>query len=95
MQAVYKGNVYHKGKYETILMTLIDLDPNDIWCIYGTKIKIGNEKAREKTALPFFTFDQPLFWKATTIADNEKDDPEIKAAIIKIRGLVSGNQLPL
>ena len=34
--------------------------------------------------MAILTFDQPLFWKASRIVDSEKEDPDIKAAIIRI-----------
>ena len=86
MQAVYKGNVDYPGKSETILMPMIDLDPNDLSCIYST-LKFVTKQARKKNFTAILTLDQPLFWKASQIVDSEKDDPDIKEAIIKIGGL--------
>ena len=86
MQAVYKKKLDYPGKSETIPLPMIDLDPNDLSCIYST-LKFVTGQARKNNCAAILTFDQPLFWKASSIVDSETEDSDIQAVILKIGGL--------
>ncbi|EDO31725.1 predicted protein [Nematostella vectensis] len=52
---------------------MIDLNPSDMSCIYST-LKFVCDHAKRYGFAPVLTFDQPLYWKALTIIENEPED---------------------
>lgn len=68
MQTVCKGT--HPGKASIHFLPMLDLDPNDMSCIYSTLHFVAEQNQRQGTE-PVLTFDQPLWWKARKIILNE------------------------
>ena len=62
---------------------MIDLNPNDINCVYST-LRFVAEQARRVSTVPVVTFDQPLYWKAITIVANELEDSDLKSVIVRL-----------
>ena len=87
MQAIYKGHLNYPGKSEIMLMPMIDIDPNDLSCIYST-LKFFSAQSRQQGCTAVLTFDQPLFWKASRIVDSESaTDSDIGSVVIRLGGL--------
>lgn len=64
MQLVHKGE--HPGKTSYVYLPIIDMNPNDLTCIFSTLTFII-QHARKHKVKPVVTFDQPLYWKALEI----------------------------
>ena len=79
----------HHGKYpgESSVMfhPMIDLDPSDPSCIYTT-MKFVLSQARWYDATPILTFDQPLYGKALTIIQSQRDGSDLKIMVLRLGG---------
>ena len=64
---------------------MIDLNPSDPSCIYST-LHFVAEQAEKYRCMPIITFDQPLWWKATMIVDNEPVGSKIKNTVLRLGG---------
>ena len=84
MQAAHTGT--HPGKSSTVFLPMINMDPTDLSCIYST-LKFICAQADRFDATPVITFDQPLWFKALTIVQNEPADSEIKGVVLRLGGL--------
>lgn len=78
MQLVHKGDT--PGASSIMFLPMIDMDPNDLSCIYST-LKFISAHARQHSSCPVITFDQPLWWKAHTMVESL---PELQPAIIRL-----------
>ena len=64
MQMVQKGE--HQGQCSVLYLTMIDMDPSDLSCVYSTLCYVSSH-AKKHNVTPIVTFDQPLWWKALQI----------------------------
>ncbi|KAK6183990.1 hypothetical protein SNE40_006544 [Patella caerulea] len=69
MRKVYRKEDNEKD--ETILLPIIDQNPNDEDCVYSTLCYISEQASRLKLPSTSVTFDQPLFLKAFEIAETK------------------------
>jgi len=76
MQLIHKGE--HPGVSSVMFLPMIDLDPNDLTCIYST-LKFISSHASQYQAYPVVTFDQPLWWKAHIMVENL---PELQPTVV-------------
>lgn len=83
MQLVHKGK--HPGKSTINFLPIIDMDPTDYTCINSTLHFICNDAAKHNAALTA-TFDNPLYWKARTIIENEPASSPIKGIVLCLGG---------
>ena len=61
MQLVHQGS--DSGKSSVMFLPMIDMNPNDMACVYST-LKYIEDHACHPSVLPIVTFDhQPLWWK--------------------------------
>ena len=65
MSMVSSGD--NPGKSMVHLLPIIDLDPNDMSCIYSTLSFIIQQSQELELQIPIVTFDQPLWIKANEI----------------------------
>ena len=79
MQTVCKGT--HPGKASIHFLPMLDLDPNDVSCIYSTLHFVAEQNQRQGTE-PVLTFDQPLWWKARKIILNEGEGSALKPIVL-------------
>lgn len=80
MQLVHKGN--HPGTSSIQFLPIIDMDPNDLSCIYST-LKYVTHQARQHNTLPVVTFDQPLWLKAFKMVETT---PELQQCVVRLGG---------
>ena len=66
MTDVSKG--YYPGKSNVTMLPIIDLDPNDMSCIYSTLMFVIGQAKDLNIHTPVVTFDQPLWVKANEIS---------------------------
>jgi hypothetical protein len=64
---------------------MIDLDPNDITCIYSTMLYVS-EHARKYGSTPILTFDQPLWLKALNLQESSPTNSTLRAIILRLGG---------
>ena len=83
MQMVKHG--HHAGKSSVMFLPIIDMNPNDMSCIYST-LHFISEHARKHSATPIVTFDQPLWWKAHMIVESEANDSVIHSIVVRLGG---------
>ena len=74
MTAVTDG--YQKGKFSCHYLPMVDLDPNSWKCIYSV-LTWGRDKCKKHGIVPIFTFDQPIWWNARQIKNQEADLADI------------------
>ena len=72
MQCCTYNTEFSASKSTIDFLPIIDLNPNDINCIYSTLIFVINQARQQKVITPCITFDQPLYWKATEIIKAER-----------------------
>lgn len=83
MQHVSEG--IHPGTSSSRLLPMIDMDPGDLTCIYSTLCFVSDH-AKRYDVTPVVTFDQPLWWKATSIIENEKEGSPLKSVVLRLGG---------
>lgn len=83
MNMVMKGT--YPGKSNITFLPMIDLNPNDMTCIYST-LQYTSKLARQFNRTPVITFDQPLYWKAFTIICNENEESSLKSIVLRLGG---------
>ena len=81
MQFVQKGD--HPGMSSIMFLPMINMDPTDVTCIYSA-LHFLAEQARYHNANPVVTFDQPFWWKALMIIDNEPVDSDLKNIVLHL-----------
>ena len=65
MQMINKtGN--HPGKSSMVFLSMLDIEPGDIACIYSTMMYVGEHAARNNVT-HILNFNQPLWVKALMI----------------------------
>ena len=81
MQTVQVGD--YPGQSTVLFLPMIDMNPNDLSCIYST-LKFVAQLAHSVNITPVVTFDQPLYWKAVNIVQNEETDMDVRRPIIRL-----------
>lgn len=64
---------------------MIDLNPRDESCIYKTLYFVC-KKAKKNKCTPILTFNQPLYWKAISILQNEPTSSPLKSLVLNLGG---------
>lgn len=64
----------YPGKSTVTFLPIIDLDPNDMSCIYSTILYVISQAKHLAIKTPVLTFDQPLWIKAIEIAQAKSLD---------------------
>lgn len=75
----------YPGSSSITFLPMIDLNPSDESCIYTTLHFVCRE-ALKNNCTPILTFDQPLYWKAMTIIQNEPSSSALKSVVLKLGG---------
>ena len=83
MQMIHKGN--HPGQASVMFLPMIDMKPTDMTCVNST-LHFVSEHARRYGITPVLTFDQPLWWKATTIVEGAQEDSPLRSVILRLGG---------
>lgn len=83
MQSVHAGD--HPGKSSLTILPIIDLNPSDLDCVFSTLSFLVAEARKYQTAA-VITFDQPLWWKAYLIIQNEPECSPLKNIILLLGG---------
>ena len=83
MQAVHQDP--HPGKAAITFLPMIDMNPNDMSCVYSTLRFVATECKRHEVT-PILTFDQPLWWKGQLIIANEPAGGDLHALILRLGG---------
>ena len=81
MQFCQKGE--YPGKSDIVFLPIIDLNPNDLTCIYST-INFVPRHSRKYDVVPILTFDQPLWWKAMCIVNDEPPESDLKRVVLRL-----------
>ena len=55
----------HPGKAMVSFLPILDLDPNDMTCVYSVLLHVQNQARQLTIPTPIITFDLPLWLKAT------------------------------
>ncbi len=83
MQLVQNGT--HNGKATVNFLPIIDMNPTDYTCINST-LRFVCKDAEKYNASPTITFDNPLYWKARSIVENEPVSSPIKRIVLCLGG---------
>ena len=83
MQMVHTGN--HPGQASVMFLPMIDMKPTDMTCVNST-LYFVSEHARCYGVKPVFTYDQPLWWNATTIVEGAQEDRPLRSVILTLWG---------
>lgn len=83
MQTISKG--VHPGKSSVEILPIIDLNPSDPDCVYST-LKFFAKEAENNNVTPVAAFDQPLWWKAQLIIQNEPKESPLKEFVLLLGG---------
>ena len=83
MQLVHHGR--HPGKSSVMFLPIIDMNPNDITCVYST-LKYIQDHAHRHDVTPIITFDQPLWWKALMIIVTEPVGSDLRNIVLRLGG---------
>ncbi|CAG2201846.1 unnamed protein product [Mytilus edulis] len=81
MQMIHKGE--YPGKSTVVFLPMIDMNSSDMSCIYSTLLFVSNQ-AHRYNRTPVLTFDQPLYWKALTIIQNEHPNSQLKSVVLRL-----------
>ena len=84
MQSIHQGA--HPGRSSVLFLPMIDLDPNNMTCIFST-LNYVCDQAKVYNVTPVVTFDQPLFWKALLIIESEPSWSVLKTVVLRLGGL--------
>ncbi len=84
MQMVNNGP--HPGQSSTMFLPMIDMNPNDISCVYSTLCFVCDH-AKQYNVTPVLTFDQPLWWKALMIIRDQPSNSDLKQVVVRLGGL--------
>ena len=76
----------HPGKASIVFLPMIDVDPGDLTCINSTLTFIADHASRYGVT-PIVTFDQPLWWKALTLIQDEPQGSKLKSIVLRLGGL--------
>jgi hypothetical protein len=83
MQMISKGE--HPGQASVMLLPMIDMNPSDLTCINST-LHFVCEHAHDYGVVPVITFDQLLWYKATTIVENESENSPLRSIVLRLGG---------
>ena len=83
MQVVHRDT--HPGKASITFLPMIDMNPNDMSCVYSTLLFVATECKRHQVT-PILTFDQPLWWKGQLIIANEPAGGDLHALVLRLGG---------
>ena len=83
MQLIHHGMPSEKSS--VVFMPMIDMNPSGISCVYSTLI-FKCDQAKKYDITPIVTFDQPLWWKATIIMENEPQNSKLKNIVLRLGG---------
>ena len=61
------------------------MDPNDYSCVYST-LRFVCSDARRQNITAVLTFDQPLWWKAQVIVENEPSNSDLSSIVLRLGG---------
>ncbi|XP_045199496.1 uncharacterized protein LOC123553863 [Mercenaria mercenaria] len=82
-------HMVHHGKYpgesSLVFMPMIDMSASDLSCIFSTLHFVVSQSNQSNTT-PVLTFDQPLYWKALNIIENEPSESKIKSVVVRLGG---------
>lgn len=81
MQMICKGQ--YPGKSSFLYLPMVDLEASNINCIYTTLCFVS-EHAKRHGVTPVLTFDQPLWWKAFTIIQDESTTSDLRRIVLKL-----------
>ncbi len=81
MQLVHHGK--HHGKSSVMFLPMIDMNPNDVTCVYST-LKFIEDHAFRHDVTPIVTFDQPLWWKASMIIVTEPAESSLRKVVLQL-----------
>ena len=76
----------YPGKSDIVFVSMIDLNPSDLSCIYST-INFVPRHSRKYDVVPILTFDQPLWWKAVCIVNDEPLESDLKRVALRLGAL--------
>ncbi|VDI57080.1 Hypothetical predicted protein [Mytilus galloprovincialis] len=82
---MHKTSGSYPGQSNITFLPMIDLNPSDESCIYTTLHFVCKE-AKQNKCTPILTFDQPLYWKAMMIVQNEPTTSSLKSLVLKLGG---------
>ena len=68
-----------------MFLPMIDVNPTDIMCV-NTTLHFVSDHARRYGVTPVLTFDQPLWWKATTIVEGAQEDSHLLSVFLRLEG---------
>eukprot|EP00794_Sanderia_malayensis_P014576 gene14576-16078_t len=71
------------GKSDVIFLPMKDLDPSNMSCVYSTLVFVSNP-AKKYNVTPILTFDQPLWWKAMCIVNNEPTNSCLRKIVLRL-----------
>ena len=80
----YADGLY-PGQSCLTFLPMIDMEPGNLTCIYST-LHFVVSLAEKYAATPILTFDQPLWWKAMSIVENEPADSPLRSIVLKLGG---------
>lgn len=83
MQLVQQGQ--HPGKATVNFLPMIDMNPTDLTCINSTLHFICKDAEKHNAQLTA-TFDNPLYWKARTIIENQPLSSPLKRIVLCLGG---------
>ena len=81
MQMVHKGE--HPRDSSVMFLPMIDMDPNDLTCIYSTLTFVSSH-ARRHNRTAIITFDQPLWWKAHTLVESQPENSDLRSVVVRL-----------
>ena len=68
-----------------MFLPMIDMKPTDMTCV-NSALHFVSEHSRRYGITPVITFDQPLWWKATTIVVGAQEDSPLRSVILRLWG---------
>ena len=80
MSAITKGEKTPKASFD--FLPMVNLDPNSWKCIYSV-LMFGMEECKKYGLDPIFTFDQPIWWNARQIKNQEE---HLSSVILNLGG---------
>ena len=82
---LYHNHGDYPGKSTIGFMPMIDMNPSDLSCINSTLHFVCEQSVKYNVA-PVVTFDQPLFWKATTIINGSPGTSPLRKIVLCLGG---------
>ena len=82
---LYHNHGDYPGKSTIGFMPMIDMNSSDLSCINSTLHFVCEQSVKYNVA-PVVTFDQPLFWKATTIINGSSGTSPLRKIVLRLGG---------